>query len=89
MGDFSDASIFFADVKTLESNTLYEYAVVTGTSAAPKVAGPYQFKTWPRESDGVKNAKFAGVSDTQDVKDDRLKNIVQGVIKNDCEAAAA
>ena len=89
VGDFSDASIFFADVKTLESNTLYEYAVVTGTSAAPKVAGPYQFKTWPRESDGVKSAKFAVVSDTQDVKDDRLKNIVQGVIKNDCEAAAA
>lgn len=88
-GDFNDASIFFGDLKGLDSNTLYEYAVVTGTSAAPKVAGPYQFKTWPRESDQVKSAKFAVVSDTQDGKANRLKNIVQGLIANDCNGSAA
>lgn len=45
VGDFADSSIFFADIAGLQSNTLYEYAVVTGSSAAPKLAGPFQFKT--------------------------------------------
>ena len=88
-GNFKDASIFFGDLKNLDSNTLYEYAVVTGTSTAPKVAGPYQFKTWPKESDGVAQAKFAVVSDTQDGISDRFKNIVQGVVNNDCAGTAA
>lgn len=89
VGDFADSSIFFADIAGLQSNTLYEYAVVTGTSAAPKLAGPFQFKTWPRESDGVNAAKFAVVSDTQDGLANRLKNITQGVINNDCAGLAA
>ncbi|QIL83549.1 hypothetical protein G7047_29110 [Diaphorobacter sp. HDW4A] len=83
-GDFKDANIFFADLTGLASNTLYEYAVVTGTSATPKLAGPYRFKTWPRASDKVTSAKFATVSDTQDGLDNRFKNIVNGLIANDC-----
>ncbi len=89
VGDFADGSIFFADLKDLQSNTLYEYAVVTGSSAAPKLAGPFQFKTWPRDTDGVSSAKFAVVSDTQDGLANRLKNITQGVIHNDCGGIAA
>ena len=87
-GDFADNSIFFADLKGLQSNTLYEYAMVTGTSAAPKLAGPFQFKTWPKEGDNVASAKFAVVSDTQDGLANRFKNITQSVINNDCAGVA-
>ncbi|QNP47866.1 metallophosphoesterase family protein [Diaphorobacter aerolatus] len=88
-GDFRDANIFFGDLKGLASNTLYDYALVTGTSTAPKLAGPFQFKTWPRETDKVTSARFAVVSDTQDGKLNRFRNIVQGLVANDCEGKPA
>lgn len=87
---FADNTIAFAELTSLESNTLYEYAVVTGDSRAPKVAGPYQFKTWPAALDGVSQGQFVAISDTQNGLSNRLRNIVSnGMIANHCEGVAA
>ncbi|WP_158291756.1 metallophosphoesterase family protein [Lampropedia puyangensis] len=84
-GNLADEKIFFAAIEGLDSNTLYEYAVITGNSLAPKLAGPYAFKTWPKEGDGVDKAHFITVSDTQDGLQERFKNIIeQGVLALDC-----
>ena len=89
-GAFADVSIFFADLKGLESNTLYEYAVVTGNSNAPKLAGPYHFKTWPKAGDDVAQAKFVVIADSQDGRSINGMKVMQriaenGVMQKDCD----
>ncbi|MEG0920126.1 MAG: choice-of-anchor U domain-containing protein [Comamonas sp.] len=87
-GAFSDASIRFADLQYLNSNTLYEYAVVTGTADAPKVSPLYAFKTWPKAGDAVDAAQFVVISDSQDGLESRFKTITEkGVMQYECDIA--
>ncbi len=62
----SDGLVYRAPLSELESNTLYEYYVLTtDTEGNQRVTQPFAFKTWPGPSDGVAEAKFIAISDTQ------------------------
>ena len=91
-GIFSDATIRLAGLQNLASNTLYEYAVVTGSADAPKVSPLYAFKTWPKAGDGVEQAKFIAIADTQDgrsINGEMIARVIaeHGVMGNECDAA--
>ncbi|MFP3979059.1 metallophosphoesterase [Marinobacter sp. KMM 10035] len=62
----SDGLVYRAPLTELESNTLYEYYVLTKDAEGnQRVTQPFAFKTWPNPGDGVSEAKFIAISDTQ------------------------
>ncbi|WP_051304749.1 metallophosphoesterase [Chitinilyticum litopenaei] len=86
----SDATVYHARLSGLQSNTLYEYYVTTNAASwsASYTSQRYAFKTWPRPGDGVEEAKFIVLSDTQDGRGTILNDIVnKGIMRHDCDAA--
>jgi len=73
--------IYFVALSGLESNTVYNYRVLTSGGTGET----YRFKTWPAEGDGVTNFKLVGISDSQGNWPDRLQDICEnGMIDKEC-----
>lgn len=85
-----DGLVFRARLTGLVSNTLYEYYVLTaGEDGARRVTQAFAFKTWPNPGDGVTDATFIALSDTQldrEIYEPVLRNIVnQGLMVEECQ----
>lgn len=88
----SDGLVYRARLTALESNSLYEYYVVTKDSeGSERVTQPFAFKTWPDVNDGVSEAKFIAISDTQldrSIYEVVLNNVVtDGFMAEECDGS--
>ncbi|WP_029654983.1 metallophosphoesterase family protein [Marinobacter daepoensis] len=84
-----DGLVYASRLMGLESNTLYEYYVLTtDTESQLRATQPFAFKTWPAPGDDVSEATFIAISDTQldqTVYEPVLKNIVRdGIMSKEC-----
>ncbi|MCH8497839.1 MAG: metallophosphoesterase [Marinobacter sp.] len=86
----TDGLVYRAPLRGLESNTLYEYFVLTqDAEQALRVSQPYAFKTWPRPGDGVEQVRIIALSDTQldrNYYEVVLSNVVaEGFLREECD----
>ncbi|SFM13087.1 metallophosphoesterase family protein [Marinobacter zhejiangensis] len=85
-----DGLVYRAPLTALESNTLYEYYVLThDAESALRVTQPFAFKTWPNAGDDVSEARFIAISDTQldrTIYEVVLNNVVtDGFMTEECD----
>ncbi|MDX1457825.1 MAG: FN3 domain-containing metallophosphoesterase family protein [Marinobacter sp.] len=85
-----DGLVYRAPMTGLISNTLYEYYVLTRDDKGKlRVTQPFAFKTWPNPGDGVEEAKFIALSDTQldrTIYEVVLNNVVtDGFMTKECD----
>ncbi|OZG71598.1 phosphohydrolase [Hahella sp. CCB-MM4] len=85
----SDGLVYRAVITSLESNTLYEYYVITRVGEEPQVSQRFAFKTWPKAGDDVSQTKIIALSDTQldrDIYVNVLSNVVaDGFLQHECD----
>lgn len=87
-----DGLVYRAPLTALDSNTLYEYYVLTNDAeGVQRVTQPFAFKTWPNANDGVTEAKFIALSDTQldkSIYEVVLHNVVtDGFMAHECDGS--
>ncbi len=75
-------TVYAARLNGLDSNTTYEYRVITAAGTTP----PMRFKSWPQAGDGVSQGRFIVISDIQGNNPDWLTRVFEhGVIRRDCD----
>ncbi|WP_434341030.1 metallophosphoesterase [Motilimonas cestriensis] len=70
-----------ATLTNLAPNTTYQYRVMVGKQASET----YQFRTYPASSAQQAQAKFIAISDVQRGNENVLTEIVNGIIKHECD----
>lgn len=87
-----DGLVYRAVLSRLESNTLYEYYVLShDPEGALRVSQNFAFKTWPQPRDGVTETRIIALSDTQldrAIYEVVLNNVVaDGIMTEECDAS--